>query len=1191
MLFKMMQSELRFFVRQPSFYVTSLILFLLTFLASVSDTVQIGGAGNVNVNSPFAIMQVVGTMSIFGIFLVVNFVGSAAIRDEISKFSELALSKPLDIVQYRLGRFLGAYIVTMIVFSMCLFGIWIGSGFGGLMQWLDPEMIGPNKLSYYLTPYLYLAAPTLFFISSLFVVVAKKFRSMPAMYLVAVALLIGYLVSRNLFSDIEYRTLSTYIDMFALSAANAQTEYWTIAERNVSILTLTGDLLYNRILWCVLAVAGLLTLVLDKTHYLPQKQKTKSKAKGGAKNGQAQALLNRIDFKANASSAWAHFTMRTRFEVKQVIFSYSFLVLVILSLGMLITGLVSSIGGYGTDVWPVTFRMVELVQGSFSILLIIVLVYYCAELVWHDREARMSEIVDSYPVANWVFWGSKYCALVLVITLLCVFGSLITMSYQLISGIEYIEISQYAIRLGYLFAFGFFISGTLAFLFQVVSPSKYMGMGLFMLYFIASQVMSSYGFEHNLWQIGGTPSTPYSDINGYGHFLSAAHWYNVYWFGFAMILAAFSYALWPRGAGQTFKARLSLVNYQLGHAGKAVIVAGAALFVGSGSYIYYNTQVINQFITQDDREDLSEQYEREFVQFRDAPLPTPLDVKLDAEIFPKARRIEATVVLEVENKSKEIIERFLVNKPAHTLEWSVEMSGATLGELNTDYSHAWMNLSEPMLPGERRTLTMFVARQTLGFVDRGSDTTLVHNGTFINNSELFPTFGYSESKQIFDKNERRKRGLEPLKLGNKIEETQYHNQPLFADNFITFAARVTTDESQVAMVPGYLQSKETKNGRTTYVYEMDAPMLHFYTMLSMELEVKREEYKGIALEVYYHKAHAWNVDTMLESTKDSIDYFSREFGPYQHKQMRIIEFPRYRSFAQSFANTVPYSEEMGFLTDTRNPENINFPYYVTAHELAHQWWAHQVIGANVEGSNILSEMLSQYAAIMVMKEKYGEHNLRKFLKYELDIYLRGRTEEVHEERSLARTVGQQHIHYNKGSVVMLALHDLLGEVRLNKALRNFIDDYRFRTDVYPTTLDFIAYLKADTTAQEQAFIEDQFNSITLYELRLADVEIEEATSEGELHTITLTVKAAKKHADGEGNEVEVPLEQMVDIALFKADPDDINEGENVMYLQKHSITTGDNVIKLKVKDLPKFAGIDPFVKLIDKEAADNIKSL
>jgi hypothetical protein len=1189
MLFKMMQFELRYFMRQPSFYVTSLIIFLLTFFASVSDSVQIGGSSNVNVNSPFAILQIVANMAIFSIFLVVNFVGSAAIRDDQSKLNELVLSKPLSLLQYRLGRFLGAYLVTMLVFSTCLLGIWIGSGLGSLMGWLDAEMLGPNKLEYYLSPLFHIAVPSLFFVSSLFALVAQKFRSMVAMYLVAVALVVGYIVANSIFSDIEYRAIAAYLDMFGLSAISVQAEYWTIADRNTMTIGLYDELLYNRLIWLGVAILGLATLALNNSHFLPQKQKVKSKAKGEGQ--QVEALGHRIDYKSGAGSAWSHFLMRTVFEVKQVVRSYSFLVLLILSVSMLVPGLVGSFGMYGTDTWPVTFRMVEQIQGSFSLLMIIVLVYYCAELVWHDRDAKVSEIVDSYPVANWVFWGSKYIALVSVLVLLCVFGSVLTILYQLISGMATIELSQYVIRLGYLFVLGFALQGTLAFLLQVVSPSKYVGMGLFLLYYIGSLVMANFGFEHNMWRFGETPSAPYSDINGYGHFLTAIHWYNLYWLGLSVIFAALSFALWPRGAGQTLKARFAQLNYQLGNAGKVAIAAGALLFVGSGSYIYYNTQVINQFITQDDREDLSEQYEREFMQFRDAPVPVPLDVKLDAEIFPKTRRIEATVVLEVENKSKEVIERFLVNKPAHTLEWSVEMPGATLGEFDEDYYHAWMNLSEPMLPGGRRVITMSVVRQTLGFVDRGSDTTLVHNGTFINNGELFPTFGYVQSKQIFDKNERRKRGLEPLKRGNKIEETQYHTQPLFAENFVTFAARVTTDESQVAMVPGYLQSKETKDGRTTYVYEMDAPMLHFYTMLSMELEVKREEYNGIALEVYYHKDHAWNVDTMLESTKDSIDYFSKEFGPYQHKQMRIIEFPRYRSFAQSFANTVPYSEEIGFLTDTRNPENINVPYYVTAHELAHQWWAHQVIGANVEGSNILSEMLSQYAAIMVMKEKYGEHNLRKFLKYELDRYLRGRTTEAHEERTLARTVGQQHIEYNKGSVVMLSLHDLLGETRLNKALRNFIDDYRFRSDVFPTTLDFIAYLKSDATSQEQAFIEDQFNSITLYELKLADVEIEKATSEGELHTVTLTIKAAKKHADGEGNEEEVPLEQMIDIALFKADPDDINEGENVMYLQKHSITTGDNVIKLKVKDLPKFAGIDPFVKLIDKETGDNIKSL
>ncbi|ALQ09489.1 MULTISPECIES: ABC transporter permease/M1 family aminopeptidase [Pseudoalteromonas] len=1191
MLFKMMQFELRYFMRQPSFYITSLILFFLTFMASVSDSVQIGGSSNVNINSPYAILQVIAIMSVFAIFLVVNFVGSSAIRDDVSKLNELVLSKPLNIVQYKAGRFIGAYLVTLLVFSSTMLGVWVGSGFGSLMGWLDSEMIGENQLSYYLVPFFYIAAPSLFVVSSLINAVAMRFRSMVTLYLVAVALLISYLVGSNIFSDIQYREISAYLDMFGMSAMRMQMEYWTIAERNVMEITLTDQLLHNRLIWVGVALLALAIAALNTSHHLAQKQKVKGKASKNNNTNFAAALKFNITAKATGNNAWSQFLTRTFFEVKQVIKSYSFGILLILSLATLIPALVGSMGPYGTDVWPVTFRMVELIQGSFGILMMIVLVYYCGELVWHDRESRMADIIDAYPVANWVFWGSKYVALSAVLLLLCAFGSVVTLFYQMMMGMANFDIAQYVIRLGYLFVLGLIFQGGFAFLLQVISPNKYVGMGLYVLYFIATLVMSNYGFEHNMFVIGRTPEAPYSDINGYGHFLTAVHWYNLYWLGFSMIIAALSYALWPRGAGQNLKARVQLLGYQLGNSGKAVIVCGALIFGGVGSFIYYNTTVLNQFITSEQYEDLQEQYEREFGQFVDAALPIPTDVVVTADIYPQERRITATVIMQIENKSQQPITRVLVNKPDNTHKWSVEVDGAQLGELNEQYRHAWLDFTKPMQPNESREITMSVERYTEGFEDRGSDERLVYNGTFIDNTALFPSFGYSFGKQIQDKSERRQRGLPELKRGNKIEETQYHNQPLFADNYVSFAATISTDESQIAMVPGYLQSQSTKNGRTTFVYEMDAPMLHFYTLLSMELEVKKEQHHGVNIEVYHHKDHAWNVDAMIQSTKDSLDYFSKEFGPYQHKQMRIIEFPRYRSFAQSFANTVPYSENMGFITDTRDPDNINFPYYVTSHELAHQWWAHQVIGANVEGSNILSEMLSQYAAIMVMKEKYGENNLRKFLKYELDRYLLGRTTELYEERTLARAAGQQYIHYNKGAVVMMAIHDLLGEQRVNAALRAFLRDYQYAQEFYPTTLDFIAYLKRGASEQEQAFIEDQFNAITLYDLKISDVDVQEAESADGEHIITLTIAAAKKHADGEGNEEDVPLAQMIDVALFSADPNEIHSESAVIYMQKHEIKTGVNTIILKVTELPKFAGVDPFIKLIDKKSGDNIKAL
>src|SRR5690606_39324266 len=142
-------------------------------------------------------------------------------------------------------------------------------------------------------------------------------------------------------------------------------------------------------------------------------------------------------------------------------------------------------------------------------------------------------------------------------------------------------------------------------------------------------------------------------------------------------------------------------------------------------------------------------------------------------------------------------------------------------------------------------------------------------------------------------------------------------------------------------------------------------------------------------------------------------YCSEHFSPYQFRQLRIVEFPAFASYAQSFANTIPFSEDIGFTykVDTANHAQIDMPFYVTAHEVAHQWWAHQVIGADVQGATMLSESLAQYSALMVMEQEYGPRQMRRFLKYELDQYLMMRASERVEELPLALNENQQYIHY------------------------------------------------------------------------------------------------------------------------------------------------------------------------------------
>ncbi len=158
----------------------------------------------------------------------------------------------------------------------------------------------------------------------------------------------------------------------------------------------------------------------------------------------------------------------------------------------------------------------------------------------------------------------------------------------------------------------------------------------------------------------------------------------------------------------------------------------------------------------------------------------------------------------------------------------------------------------------------------------------------------------------------------------------------------------------------------------------------------------------------------------MQGMKDALEYYSRNFNEFQYSQMRIMEFPRYATFAQSFANTIPFSESIGFIAKINNPDkDIDYPYYVTAHEVAHQWWGHQVMDARVKGNAMLSESMAQYSALMVMKHAFPPETLERYLKYELDVYLRGRTTERKKEQPLEFVEGQGYIHYNKASLVFL----------------------------------------------------------------------------------------------------------------------------------------------------------------------------
>jgi aminopeptidase N len=326
---------------------------------------------------------------------------------------------------------------------------------------------------------------------------------------------------------------------------------------------------------------------------------------------------------------------------------------------------------------------------------------------------------------------------------------------------------------------------------------------------------------------------------------------------------------------------------------------------------------------------------------------------------------------------------------------------------------------------------------------------------------------------------------------------------------------------------------------------------------------------------------------MIDAIKKSLDYFQANFSPYQHRQVRIIEFPRYANFAQSFPNTIPYSESIGFIARIEKPEDIDFVYYVTAHEVAHQWWAHQVIGANVQGATVLSETMSQYSALMVMEKQYGPDQMRKFLKYELDRYLAGRGGELVEELPLKLVEDQGYVHYNKGSLVTYALKDYVGEKNLNEALAKYVDAYAFQQPPYTTTIEFLSYIRPAIPETYPGIVADLFENITLYENKTSTATY---TKQGDgKYLVKVKVEAKKLHSDGMGKETESPLDDWIDVGVLGEKGE---QGEHkVLALEKKRITSASNEFEFVVREEPVKAGIDPLHKLIDRNPDDNTKEL
>lgn len=1186
--------ELRYQLKNPVFWVSVAIFFLLGFGMSASANVSIGTPGAVHENSPYAVTIAMALLGLFYLFVITSFVANAVVRDDTTGFGPMIRATPVGRTQFLAGRFLGGLGIAMLGFMAVPLGIALGSA----MPWVDPETVGPGGFATYAWPFLIIAIPNLIMSSALLFSLATITRSMLASYIGVLVLVMGYLTaSAVLGNEPEYQDVLARFEPMAIGAIGEVSRYWTSADMNSRLIPLEGNLLINRLItigWGALFL-GLAWARFSMTERAPSRWRLKRLARQASRTVKAESVRPfagpvsaRPTF--GAGHALASFWIRLKAECVLVLKSPGLIVLLLIALAFTAFNLAFSQTVYGTASYPLTADVVTTVIGSMSLFKLIVAVFYGGELVWRERDVKINEIIDAAPVPGWAVFVPKILAIFTVLLAMSLAGMLAGVLYQLALGAPSIDLGLYLVAYVLPQSIDLLLIAVLAVFFQVISPNKYIGWGLVLVWFVSRIFMSNLGYSNMLYMFGGGPGEPLSDMNGSGGFWIGGLIARAYWACFGVLLLVLAHWAWPRGTVVAVLPRLKGMGQRIGVASGGTALAAVCGMIGTGLVINHNINVLNTYRTADDREAQTASYERNYLKYETLPRPVVTDVAFNLALYPDERRLEATGHYLMRNDSGVPIRELHVRQgDEDALKFTrLEIAGAKLASHDTVFNHRIYRFDTPLAPGATTRLDLASTLWRRGFANSGAATDIVDNGTFVNNTGFAPIIGMDRRGLLQDRTVRRRQGLPDELRTAKLEDTAAQNENYIRADWVNSRITISTAADQVPIAPGNKISDKVTGGRRVAVFESPAPILNFFSVQSARYAVAEDRFGDVQLSVYHDPRHAWNVPAMLKAMKVSLGYYTANFGPYQFGYARIIEFPGYSSFAQAFAGTMPYSESIGFAADVRDAETIDYVSYVTAHELGHQYWAHQVVGGDMQGSTVLSETLAQYSALMVMEELYGADKIRRFLKFELDQYLRGRKADVLDEQPLIRVENQGHIHYRKGSLAMYLLQHRLGEDAVNRALARLIERYRFKGAPYPRSLDLVAELRKEAkTPEQQALITDLFEKITIYDLKAKEA-VSKRLADGRWST-RITIEAGKFTADGKGKETPAELAENIEVGLFTARPGQgAFEKADVLSMQRRSIRSGSQVVDVITAKKPLFAGIDPYNFYIDRDSDDNL---
>jgi len=1186
MLKELTQFELKYHLKQGSFWAVTFCLIWMAVLVTSQR-----GSALLYANSAYAITQTLLFISPNIIFALCVLASSTLIRDSQYKMEPLIFTTPLDKFQYLASRYFGIVITSMLLFFVVIVAMMI------TLLFLDESLIGPFHLSHYVLSYCIFIIPTILLCSSVVFATAMLSKNTIAVYVAGITIYVLYILisilgnspmmatSNTLLSDST--GFAALLEPYGLIAFMEQSAFWTSDQRNVLTPEFSGNLLFNRLLWLAASVS-LFAYTYHKFSFRSA-NKTSKKSKGIIDNEEAylnssiepsyQTAVPKKNFEKFNFSIWfSKFKLEYLTATKGKTFIILLLVTMVFTLGNLMGNIFDGPISNGQPFYPLTSMILELLRQPLTDIGMLVAIFYSVELYWNERQLDIDSLIDVTPTRNLTFYLAKLTTVIMVCFTLVTCSIATAIGFQLSQGAVDIQPWLYVI-LYYYAGIPMLLAAFLVLSLQRLAKNKALGLLLGIGVFMLSVLIKKIGLEHPLTVLAFRPEFIFSDMADTIYHDDAVHWYNLYWLSFGTILSLLTVKFWQRGS--------SNIAQKFTRLSKGLLTGTVAVFVASGSYIYYQTNIFNEYSTQEQTLQMMAKYEQQYAELAETPQPTVIDINVDVDIYPDSRRYQAKGRYIIENQTDKAIDKVMVSifKQSH-IKQNIDFKEANLERYDDKYQTYFYQLNKPMEVGEKLILNFDFTVSHNAFTELDGEHYVTKGGSYIELEDIMPQFGYDQRYVIDDEEERIKRGLPLVKLTLPTAQMK-----LVSDDWVNFETTVSTSESQQVVTVGRLQKTWSEDGRNYFHYKTDEKVQRQLAYTSAIFDQISETYKNVDINLYHSPKHDKDNQFTLDALKHTMDYFAQNYGAYRSNQFTVVELP-YFSSAQSFGSAQPgmYQgvENRFFNLDHRGVELEEFNPLLRgiSHEFAHQYWGGYINPNYIGGYALLTETLCKYTELVIARKRYGEYSTNIEIHLSLDRYLRTRPYSNNIEKPLFATGFEPHIYYAKGKQTMHALLDLLGEDKINQALRGLLKNQGYPKK--PTSLDLLNEFYLVANDRQKVMVDDLFKRVVFHDFTLNSAKSTKLAN-GNYET-SIDVSTIKWVLNPQSNKEQKELiDDNIDIAFYDSFP--AVDNANMLLIQKFKFNQDRTVIVIESKEKPSHVKIDPNRFRIDRNLIDNVLSV